>query len=569
MFFLIEYVTIFCCFVFISVELKRITALDAHNTFEYVNTTVSAGRDVDIKSYKAVIGILTTINTKELISWASLGCFNVGAIDLSGPDSSNCRGDYSCSFSKNMNVGGNLICYGAGSCSYSDYLHLTDHDDINGVAAFSLGNSYVSGASHIYSQGAFALMNSIIDSGNLNRSIYVEFGGYLSGYNATFTCRNGDSCIADCYGNGCFGMLVIKEDESNCSVLCDISQATYCPTIVNLTEIIANETEIENNLENDEYTPLWYAQIVDYIEEYDYKCNLNSSLRFDDYEWNSNVGGDGPVHSPSKIIVENSTNNDLSFICCLSYRACSSLTNLTHISTYGSVYCGGYQSCVLISIEAKASGSNVMCSGDWSCYYNTITTEGNVTCSGYFGCRFGTIYNAHSLLCAGTYACDTMTVYGVSNIYLMGYSAWPNGMEIFSNSTDYNISQDYDDDEERQVLNVHMMSYLSGKNVEIYCHKRHTCNVYCYTIGACDSDTTTVYCDGMFVYFFRFLCFSCFFFVSFWFRFLCLCCSFVYFFFLCVFLFGVVCFFFLFCLQLKQVHASCCVMKQQGLNVHQ
>ena len=493
----------------------------AADSYGRKNESITDGVGVDIQGYKAIIGILTTINTTFFNSYGTLGCYNTKFVDASREIK--CYGDYSCSFNQRIifsGSDGSIDCLGSGSCCFIDNVHGARAIVVSG--AFSLVNSYVYGVLNIVSYGVFGLMNSIIDSLNTGTGMNVFLYGFLEGYNSTIICRNGHTCSLFCYGNGCFDVILIMENGSDSFILCNPSQATYCPIIVNLTEwelswlndstsnnesILGLVSQIDRDYgaNENELTPLWYAEIVNYIEEYEYKCNLDTSLRFDDYEYDINHG---PSHHSGKIIVENTTDNDLSVICCRSMYSCSTYANLSYVSSYGTVYCGGYRSCFQDSdnsliINTKSSVANVMCSGDESCFSNTIITKGNVTCGGYKSCASASIHKAHSLFCTADLGCNLLYAYGVSNIYLMAYSQNSRGMTIFSNDTDYTFD-DYDDDNERQVMNVHIMAYQSGQDVDIYCHKTHTCNIYCYTSQSCDEDTTTIHCDGMCLF-----CFVC------------------------------------------------------------
>ena len=526
-----KFIKLSCWLLLFWSQTQHALGLSVADSYGRKNESIIDGAGVDIQSYKGIIGIRTTINTSSLHSYGALGWYNTKFVDAWREIK--CHGDYSCSFNQRMifpGSDGSIECLGSGSCCFIDNVYGALGISVSG--AFSLVNSYVNGVLNIFVYGAFGLMNSIIDSLNTATGVDVFLYGFLSGYNSTVICRNGHTCKLFCYGNGCFDATVILEKGSDSFVLCDPSQATYCPIIVNLTEWelgwlndsisnnnynytnesirwLVSQIDHDYGANENELTPSWYSEIGDYIEEYEDKCNLDTSLRFDDYEYDVNHG---PSHHSGKIIVENTTNNDLSFICCRSMYSCSTNANLSYVSSYGTVYCGGYRSCYQefpnsLIIDTKSSIANVVCNGDESCFSNTIITKGNVTCGGYKSCASSIIRNAHSLFCTANLGCNLMFAYGVSNVYLMAYSKIQSisGMKIFSNDTEYTFD-DYDDDNERQVMNVHMMAHQSGKDVEIYCHKTHTCYIYCYTSQSCDSDTK-IYCDGMCLFFCFFLCF--------------------------------------------------------------
>ena len=492
----------------VAFDINEAYYLDGRLNYTYFHEAY----EIQVESYKGIIGRSTEIETRDFDGFASLGIYNGGRLEITRY--ADCNGDYSCALTEYVNISSWSECYGAGSCSHNN--HFTCECSIDflvSVGAFSLGNSRIYNTSPIYADGAFALMNSVIDSkGAGASSLSTYLYGFGSGYNATIFCKRGDTCTIRCYGYGCFGTIVVCQSNATCNTQCDSSQAIYCPFVINddynLThdhdELFAIGWSESTNISIALEILLWYRKLVDIMDDYDWKCNLNTSIRYDIYNTSAHDN-----HPNGTLVIENSTNNELNFVCCRGYRSCapgggSSYTSLSSISTYGTIYCGGYSACSNgasngIIMEGKSSNANVMCSGYDACVDTIINTTGNVTCSGYSSCDGFKLHNANALFCSASRACDDAIINGVSNIYMMGYTANSQDIFIYSNNTQSNNGI-YDDDNEKNVINIHFLAYGSGVGVTIYCHATQICNIYCHVPDACDADTTKIYCYGLFVF---------------------------------------------------------------------
>ena len=503
----------------------HVAAVDINEAY-YVDGTVNYtyfydAFEIQVESYKGIIGAKAEIETRDFDGHASFGLYDVGTLEITRY--ADCNGDYSCAVTEYLNISSWSECYGAGSCSYNDHFSCEcSYDWLVTNGAFSLGNSYIYDTSPIYADGAFTLMNSVVDSKGSISSLSMYLYGFGAGYNATIVCREGDRCTIRCYGYGCFGTIVVCETNATCSTDCDSSQATYCPFVINgdyNDDVDYNDYYNDYNLTYDDLFAvpwnqsgitialeilLWYSELVDIMDEYDWKCNLDTSIRFDVYNTSAHDATNGTL------VIENSTNSKLNFVCCRGYRSCapgggSSYTSLSSISTYGTIYCGAYAACSNaasdgITMEGKSRNANVMCSGYDSCVGTIINTTGNVTCSGYISCEGFKLHNANALFCTATGACNDGMIYGVSNIYMMAHTSSDQDMLIYSNNTQFNNAL-YDDDNEKDVINVHFLAYRSGFDVTIYCHATQICNIYCHVPDACDPDRTKIYCYGLFLFF--------------------------------------------------------------------
>ena len=491
----------------------HVAALDINEAY-YVDGRVNYtylydAFEIQVHSYRGVVGRNTEIETSDLEGYATLGIYNGGSLEIT--KYADCHGDYSCARTEYVNITSWSKCYGAGSCSYNNYFTCDcSYDWLVTNGAFSSGNSHIYNTSPIYADGAFTLMNSVVDSKGADvSSLSMYLYGFGSGYNVSIVCREGDICTMRCYGYACFGTIVVCQTNSTCDTRCDSSQAMYCPFVINDDYNLTHDelfaigwNEYANNSMALEIL-LWYSKLVDIMDEYDWKCNLNTSIRYDIYNTSAH---DNYPNGTRTLVIENTTNNELNFVCCRGYRSCapgggSSYTSLSSISTYGTIYCGGYTACSNgasdgIIMEGKSLNANVMCSGYIACVNTIINTTGNVTCGGHSSCIGFELHNANALFCSASRACNDGIIYGVSNIYMMGYTSSDQDIFIYSNNTQFNNAL-YDDDNEKDGINVHFLAYRSGVDVTIYCHLSQICNIYCHVPDACDADTTRIYCYGM------------------------------------------------------------------------
>ena len=381
-----------------------------------------------------------------------------------------CGGSHSCQKISFIDVGCSVIGSGAQSLSYVDQVILSDnlitcdtascifstlisHGGISCYGNQACINANIKGSEIINGDGAYSLMNAIIDSESNMTSLNmnVELRGYYAGYNLTIICQSNDTCTVTCYGNACQKTFLKCHPESVCNVInCDDINIP-CPKYINYSD-----DNPYYNVINDNFTLLF--DIIEIMNDINDECDYNSgALSYDD-----------KVEAQGNIIV-----HDKGSICCRGDTSCRS-ANITQYSQFNAnVLCTGAESCELINpLYISGINGTVYCLSRFGCIdariiYENSKTGGTVYCSGYSSCESIEIINASTVWCdGGRGSCRESIMIGIQNIYVLGsrYQMTSNANFISNGIGNFT---------------VYLMAYEAGKDLNIYCNETDTCTVYC------------------------------------------------------------------------------------------
>ena len=385
-------------------------------------------------------------------TWCSAfkSCANVESL-ISDTDDLWCDGAASCIGSHMMvpNQTGALNCYGDISCAFS-----------------FINDTYI-----VDARGIYSLYSAVIDSPG-----DVFLYGKYSGYNATIYSNKNKTSSVHCFGNGCFGLKLICNSDTDCNNFnisgCDDVSVT-CPELVykhNNGGILINtlpqvyQNEIENGFD-----------MIDRIND---DCDENYGS-LDDY-----------LQGANSMIVNNHTS-----ICCRGSYAClwsQLIINTCNSSITSNIGCTGTFSCQESTIIGNYPTSlNIFClawgSCAWSSMYLTdVSHNSTIYCGGYTSCEASYIYNVTNIFCNSVYSCMNTIIFQVQNAHFASIDSGLNATIYAKYSNNNGIS-------------VYFESFLSGRGVTIYCNRSSNCNIYCLANLACLNDEyypTTVYCDS-------------------------------------------------------------------------
>ena len=394
-----------------------------------------------------------------------------------------CGGILSCSNSSILIASGTIDCNGDHSCARSN-ISLNININTN-----TSNESTTHTVSTIQATGSYSLKSATITVSSAG-NVSIELIGYYSGYNALIICQNNSQCNIKCYGNGCYNTTVNCTDNisSNCNIDCSNlhlqRNSIYCARMVGDSVTSVSQETAPMDLTATENL----VNIVELTKSLDESCsNVYVYHVYDDY---SELFLSGTIAMSSGI-------------CCRGSDSCST-TSYLHVSDENNdIVCSGKGSCELASSlrTSLVSGSgSVICGGYQSCQSAKLraSEDGTIYCGGSRSCHDGEVLDAsgNSLYCTGGKdACSKAIINGIPNVYILaGYGGKGNsGLLVDSNGIDAPY-----------IVNVSLLAYQAGSNVDIRCRVLNTCNIFCYIPGACDSSTTVdcndgechVYCDA-------------------------------------------------------------------------
>ena len=144
--------------------------------------------------------------------WCNGGFACTGSEMVEAEDELYCKGSGSCSnISLALANTYSIDCEGANACQYSRLEATIFH--IRCYAEFACYNTYIVGSHDIYSFGAYALVNSIINSTGAQGEMWVTLQGWYAGYNLNIYCTDGHTCRIKCYGKSCINTRIICANE--------------------------------------------------------------------------------------------------------------------------------------------------------------------------------------------------------------------------------------------------------------------------------------------------------------------------------------------------------------------
>ena len=443
--------------------------------FECVGDTIVTSQNVYGYGYKSIHGTSTSITETAYFNvycHAAYACQNSNFMVETLPTELKCIGDHSC-----VNVDNILFTYidcdGAFACMKSN---LNNATFLYCDSLFSCYQSIISNVKHLSVYGAYSLMNSRIYSGG---DISILLLGYLSGFNATLICQNGNECVVTCWSNGCFNFNIVCDNTSNlpCQAYytCDESQNIYCPTFYNSTQLYM---ESKNNYdENDNHTPrsslLLFDILFDYLSNIDNnQCNdISQSVTVDDY--NDNLYS---TYSSSDALTITDTGN----LCCRGVRSCQYFThielNLNDMFCMASLSCNNIDSITSVSTFVCTSGDdgcqNIFINDVLNVYSMGVMWNNQIYANMTINIDIDTL-----LICGARKACQYSNFYGFNIIYLMAYE---------TTGYTYLISNG----------NIHMDIYatIHGQDnigpwdsypTYIICNKTDTCYIECQASQSC------------------------------------------------------------------------------------
>ena len=495
------------CFTFFSVlwfpyPIQSSDTYKCQQAFEcsnqHIDLTEGGVKNVYGEGYKSIfnssIGFSSDTRNSTVQCTGAFSCYKIENIEA--PQTVIGDGDNSLSYSQSESLitAKTIDCLGSSSCAYSTLYGQDSSAVVNCYGDQSCRGATISFFGVINGRGAYSLAHSSIDSATegTSNNITINLSGNYAGYNATIKCNNDDFCFINCYGNGCNGTLLdCNSDASlpeNCIVNideCDIYLDTSARVkYVNSTDCPITATEIETGIFR-----LVSLEMVEDIgtmsSEVDYFCSNKSSLNvlFDNSSaiLNNTFGG---------------LENEDGYLCCRGEKSCKGADYVAGRKENKDVYCGAKESCAGVGsrvnddnangtyygIFAKRPGSRIFCTASKACQnVQYMTSLGGIYCSGDSSCSNSNIFNTSKLYCSGyPNTCANTTISRVRNITIAGEETAV-GARIMSNGVG--------------ALNVYFDSYKSGDGVEIHCNSLYDeCNIYCGTSGACNKETTVIYC---------------------------------------------------------------------------
>ena len=234
--------------------------------------------------------------------------------------------------------------------------------------------------SNIFANGVLSLQNSI-----LYNPSSVTFRGFFAGYNASIYCDYDNRCQINCHSNGC----------ENVNLICgNASDPNYCTekNSDNIFGVSCDETEgvvCPNG---------WGSSDINYTtNSSDYYSILENMLEIFTNYTISNI--------------------DDEYVYSKDYSECIEDENEST---------GGFN----INISTTDIRTDTACEDASECAIDIITNATNICCSANQACRLATMESFDNLYCDGRRACYEATVTGMSNysnMYLRGRETFEDG----------------------------------------------------------------------------------------------------------------------------------------------
>ena len=388
--------------------------------FGYFNTTRQQNGGIICTSYFwcAKSTLRTEKNSVQRGTAATYGSF-MEAGNYSGADGTYMYGYASGAFGDMINHGNRLQCIGGMACFGASKLISTFKKTpyrwyCRGLSSCAQIENISNPQAEAHFEGTFDLFNSTVYSNGIGETD-MHFWGYYSGYNATVICNNNDVCNIECANYGCYNLNIICQNGSTCninnydasgigfdSIVKDINDNIY-PIIPYYEKYYVNK-EFVNNV-------LFYNQL-------DNVCEIQCTAEGDCTNVNLNSTNTGNI-------------------CCYGYNACNN-SNIVFINNTDGDYTYTY---------VDYMDMNILCNGQDSCNFSSITTNGNIhvaggwafqngninngevenmtfnllTCESQETCSSTTIKNGKIMICSGQQSCSASTIENVDIIYALGY----------------------------------------------------------------------------------------------------------------------------------------------------
>ena len=407
-----------------------------------------------------------------------------GHVEIEGDSAAREIYDIHVGASGNIWISGSLGAY-IGSISKSDiiwslgtgaisYANVTTTSEIHCEGTMSCSGSIIKADASgltINGDGSMSLSNGIIYSKGYD--IELNLRGAFAGFGAEINCESGNTCKINCFGNGCYGLLLICNDiNNNCNFDingCNDDNDKPCPINTTNGEEYIPDGEIECNA--------FQIDLIEFLYEQDELCD--ELFSFDEYT------GEGVNNS----IIRTSNGN----VCCRSLDSCKKSSD-HHDGNYsairmgtpddtnyfdigGNLLCNGETSCQEREIDTrKKEYGNTFCNGLGSCEYCIINSNnnGDIHCSGKSSCHDADINSGRNVYCSGELGCNGAIINNVENIYITGNEAGKNTI-INSNGVG--------------IMNVYLLSSDAANGTKIDCEPGDICNIFCLTNGACNGVT--------------------------------------------------------------------------------
>ena len=432
-----------------------------------------SGDEFDAYGYKSVAGVKTTITSQEAELYGAYAAQYAQLINVTYQG--DCFGYKSCDNVQELIVDqATLQCDGSASCANVGSIYVRGYSysyEVLCYGDFSCANSVFQDTQVIWGYGAYSLYNTYFNFSETRTNVSIWYSGSYSGVNSSVICNSNGviNCQINCDSNACDGVKLLCHPQiGNCSeftLRCWSCHQDKLPSYYlyysNNNTMIPFDIKNDSN-SKDKHGIFKYYQIS---ENRNVQCDSQSSYVYDDYNMSLNEA-------------ETQNPDDNSVICFRGYYT-GIFDTISTLGDESDVVCSGQGSCYGAAINVNGYGSNVFCLGNNGCIYSTVingTNDKNNTlyCGGKNSCRATDIYNFEHVYITGASACANCDIYGSRNVYFVNYEG---GLS----ST---ISSDGNGE-----MNVHFDGYGSGQSVYVECVMGATCNIYCLTNYACDSST--------------------------------------------------------------------------------
>jgi hypothetical protein len=170
------------------------------------------------------------------------------------------------------------------------------------------------------------------------------------------------------------------------------------------------------------------------------------------------------------------------------------------ISASDYYYCVGYESCMDSEISLSG-GYDLYCDGEDACYNSNVTTtstSGLIKMRGYQAGYYAELTGHSHHYCDGYQGCYYADIYGYSdyNLYCYGYKGCANANiyttdEIFGYSY-HSLYEATIDSEGENTVDIYLLGYEAGYNLNVFCRDGSTCKLYCDGTGCLN---TYLWCE--------------------------------------------------------------------------